>query len=68
MNAMTACADAAVPWIAYCAEHTVWNVKKSNIPDAEVINRNRRPRRSHKNDASTAQKKFQMASMLKDVG
>ena len=61
---MTACADAADPWSAYCAEQMVWNVKKINIPAAEVMNKKRRPRRSHRNEARTAQHRFQIARML----
>ena len=56
-----------MPVRAYWAEQTVWKMKNSNMPAAEMRNRRRRPARSTQNEAPTAQHKFQMARILNRV-
>jgi hypothetical protein len=60
MNAITALADAVVPFCAKTAEHTVCSRKETNMPAAEVRKRGRLPNLSTIPAASKAQNKFQI--------
>ena len=64
MNAITACAAACVWCSAYTAEHAVSSVKNTSMPAHDEMNNGLRPTRSTRNDARTAQNKFQIARTL----
>jgi hypothetical protein len=60
MNAITAFAVVVVPFSANCAEKTVCSVKNTSMPNADEMNKSRRPSRSTRNAAVSAQNKFQI--------
>ena len=64
MNAMTACPARSFWCRAYCAEQTVWRMKNTSIPPAEVRKSVRRPMRSTAKEAAAAQNKFQTDRIL----
>lgn len=60
---MTACAALSFPLFVKTAVQMVCMMKNNNIPMQELMKRKRRPRRSHKKDADTAQTKFQICKI-----